>query len=581
MATFKFYYSRKFDFDSIDGFHLLQDHVGTYYGGPWNDYDYIVTFQIHRVLNGERKPFGHTKILVKGFQNTSDYFLAGGKPNGNSFEISTLFSPNKVISLASELEYYRRIRHELGGKASDFLRDLCDASYYYHLKDEYIQWPGFTSSIFRNSVAKAALKKGNQVAQGSYTPEEQFDFKIIGMEEDFEPITFSFNNKRKLGSTNINLLIGKNGSGKSHILRHVVDLLTGVVESKESTPYFHKVIVAAYSPFESFKTENEVFNELNIIGVVEDPEKSQELLEQMERRRLLVNEYAYLGFKDVNGKFSIDWPKESSARALIKILAYDNENMWWDEDSRFSLLVETLSNSIDFDEVALSTKDGNLVRFSKNEKFSREKFKDTPDYIDHAAGIKFLRKSKASEDTHIVSLSSGQIIYSYLLPSLVAEVDDESLLILDEPELYLHPAMEVALINMIKKLLEATNSNAIIATHSAILAREVERRGISILRRDEEATTVSPPTFETFGQSAELIIGEAFDDYRVKKAYEKSLDIIANKYKTPQDAIVDLRAEIGDGALAYLASKVNAGSKIDVVQIPDNEINIKNRSEEE
>lgn len=58
----------------------------------------------------------------------------------------------------------------------------------------------------------------------------------------------------------------------------------------------------------------------------------------------------------------------------------------------------------------------------------------------------------------------------------MSEIEEESLLILDEPELYLHPELEVNLINMIKNILNETNSYSIIATHSSIIAREVEKK---------------------------------------------------------------------------------------------------------
>lgn len=573
MAKFKFYFSTSFNFDAIDGFHLLQDHVGTKFGAPWNDYDYIVTFQVYRVHQGKRNSFGHTKVLVKNLLDTSTYFRSEGTPVGDSIEITSLLKAEKIVSLASDIDYYQRLCGELGRRATDFLSGICDASYNYDRHGDFTQWPGFSSSLFRNSVGKAILKKGHQIARGRYTPEMQFELELKGLSDEFESVKFFFDNSRALGNTNINLLIGKNGSGKSHILRQVADQLTGILQNDESSPYFHKVIVAAYSPFETFKTENQVFEALKASFTTNAPEQpadqTKDLQEEMARRRLLVNEYAYIGFKDAGGQFSLDWPKESSAHALLKILAYDSENLWWGADSRFVLLYDTLKQSIDFDELAFTAADGSFVKFSIENDLGRRNFEERTKNVKHVYGIEFLKKAGNAE-SQPVSLSSGQTIYSYLLPSLVAEVDDESLLILDEPELYLHPAMEVGLINMLKKLLKATKSNSIIASHSSIMAREVERKGISILRREEMVTTVSLPTFETFGQSVELIMGEAFDDYRAKKAYEDSLDTALKKYNSPQEAMEKLAAKVGDEALAYLASKIDNDDEIVLVERPDN-----------
>lgn len=555
ILSFEFFYSTKFDFDKIDGFHLLQDHVGTQYSLPWDDYDYVVTFQIYRVVNGERVFFGRTKILVNGYQNTSKYFLEHGEPVENSRRITDLLQPGTLVSLASEIDYYRRIGSLLRSRASQYLRQLCDASYYYDEKKTFTQWAGFASSLFRSSMAKAMLKKGHQIACGRYEPQGKFSFTLDGLPEDIDSLEFNFDSGRPLGRTNVNLLIGRNGVGKSHVLRHLVDTLTGAGGYAENWPFFHKVIVAAYSPFESFKTEVELSDALGgrAENVVPDANGETEVgsKDEQERRRLLVNEYVYLGFRDPEGTFSLDWPKESSARALHRIFQYDEENEWRTNSSRFKSLFDTLCMSIEFDAVELSVIDGPPVIFKRDDDTLRAKAAEDIDFL-YTSGIRFLK------DGQHVSLSSGQTIYSYLLPNLVAEVDEESLIILDEPELYLHPTMEVGLLDMLKRLLAATKSNAIIATHSSILAREVEQSGISVLRRVGNRTEVSKPGFETFGQTVEVIMGLAFDDNDIRKPYEESIDKAIEACSSPEAALLKFGSHIGDEALGYLTSKITS-----------------------
>lgn len=554
MPTFQFFFSTSLeDALALDGYHLLQDHVGSRYAYAWDDFGYIVTFQMQRVTNGKREFFGRTKVLTQIAKDTSKYFIENGLPRGKSFEINALLDTDQVVSLAADLDYYQRLAKELKGSAEEFLRQICDASYFRNRYEIYSQWNGFHVSMLRGgSTALAIINKGRQVAAGRYVPERDFQFNVAGLTRDFEPIQFRFNKSRKLGNTNVNLLIGRNGSGKSHVLRHLVDQVTGVVPSEDKQPYFHKVVVAAFSPFESFKTENQLSEALG------EETPGEQALEKMSQRRLMVNKYAYIGFKDPGGCFSLDWPKESSAHALLKILAYDEESSWRDV-SRFELLFNTLKQSINFDFVALKDKDGQAILLSTAENFVQPSVESVEEKVDVTQGIFFLKQGTNAQQPSSVLLSSGQTIYSYLLPNLVAEVEDESLVIMDEPELYLHPAMEIALINMVKTLLKDTKSNAIVATHSSILAREVERLGVVVLRREEERTTASPPPFETFGQSVELIMGEVFDDYHVRKAYQESLDAAATPYASPQIALESLAGLVGDEALAYLASKLDDG----------------------
>ncbi|RQX84576.1 ATP-binding protein [Burkholderia anthina] len=552
----KFFYSTDFDIESLEGFHLLQDHVGTHYRAPWDDFDYIVTFQVHRSHNRQRQSFGEIKVLVNGYQDTSKYFIEHGTPDGKSIDITDLLKPDKVVSLASDIDYYQRLRKALSDDALTYLDGICDASYNYVQFPQYSTWPGFSGSLFRDgTAARAILKKGKQIALGRYIPEKKFDITVDDLPQTFDPVTFNFDNERALGRTNINLVIGKNGVGKTTILRRIVDHIAGLAANGQSWPYFHKVIVAAHSPFEDFDTKNALIDRLREHYALPDTVAPSQK-DRHERQQLYVNEYSYIGFKNDDNAFSLSWPKEHSAKSLVKIMEYDNDNLWWTEDSRFDRLFDTLRLSIDFDCLSLSTCDGGKLEFRKEESASRKTIRERKTSIDFEKGITF------NKDGRALSLSSGQRVYSYLLPCLVAEIDEESLLIIDEPELYLHPTMEIGLINMVKYLLTKTTSNAIIATHSSVMAREVERDGITLLRHVDGRTQSSRPGFETFGAPIDLIIGEAFDDYRIKKPYEETLDRVVTSYGSAEHAILAIGQQIGDDALAYITAKFEDDSKV-------------------
>ncbi|MGS0891104.1 AAA family ATPase [Burkholderia stagnalis] len=552
----KFFYSTDFDIESLEGFHLLQDHIGTHYRAPWDDFNYTVTFQVHRSHNHVRQYFGEIKVLVNGYQDTSKYFIKHGTRTGKSVEITDLFDPDKVVSLASDIDYYQRLRKALSDDALIYLEKICDASYYRDRFSRYSEWPGFSGSLFRDGAAShAILKKGRQIALGRYIPEKKFDITVSDLPQTFDPVTFNFDNGRALGRTNINLIIGKNGVGKTTILRQIIDHIAGLGTNGESWPFFHKVIVAAHSPFEDFDTKNALIERLR--ERYSSPDAVAPSLENRhERQQLHVNEYSYIGFKNDENSFSLAWPKEHSAKSLVRIMEYDSDNLWWTEDSRFDRLFDTLKLSIDFDCLSLSTRDGEKLEFRKGSPAQKQTLAEQKKHIDFAKGIAFVKDGRA------LSLSSGQYVYSYLLPCLVAEIDEESLLIIDEPELYLHPTMEIGLINMLKYLLEKTTSNAIIATHSSVMAREVERDGITLLRHVQGRTQSSRPGFETFGAPIDLIIGEAFDDYHIKKPYEETLDGVVASYGSAEDAIEAIGQQIGDDALAYLAAKFEDDSKV-------------------
>ncbi|WP_305817650.1 AAA family ATPase [Photobacterium leiognathi] len=187
----------------------------------------------------------------------------------------------------------------------------------------------------------------------------------------------------------------------------------------------------------------------------------------------------------------------------------------WHEN-RLDKLINTLSMCINFENLAVKIKGSDDFFILKSDNY--KEFKEIRSSILKDEGFFFLKNKKE------VKLSSGQRIYSYMLPAIVAEIESESLIILDEPELYLHPSMEIGLIDMLKFLLQDTKSYAVIATHSAIMTREVDRKGITILRQnDSDVSKVHNPTMQTYGESLETIIGEAFDDYITVKTFFKMI----------------------------------------------------------
>src|SRR5690606_36222708 len=70
------------------------------------------------------------------------------------------------------------------------------------------------------------------------------------------------------------------------------------------------------------------------------------------RKRMHINEYSYIGFKNEEGNFDLDYPAKRSIESLIKIIKYDQKNNWWKEEkTRFLILKETLKLCMDFDDI--------------------------------------------------------------------------------------------------------------------------------------------------------------------------------------------------------------------------------------
>ncbi|PJN92440.1 hypothetical protein CNY89_29680, partial [Amaricoccus sp. HAR-UPW-R2A-40] len=72
-------------------------------------------------------------------------------------------------------------------------------------------------------------------------------------------------------------------------------------------------------------------------------------------------------------------------------------------------------------------------------------------------------------------MSSGHAIIILTLTQLVAQVQEKSLVLMDEPESHLHPPLLSAFIRSLSRLLHRQNGVAIIATHSPVVLQEIPR----------------------------------------------------------------------------------------------------------
>ena len=69
------------------------------------------------------------------------------------------------------------------------------------------------------------------------------------------------------------------------------------------------------------------------------------------------------------------------------------------------------------------------------------------------------------------------------MTELVCNIEKESLILFDEPEIHLHPNAIANVMRMFSKLLEEYDSYAIFATHSPIILQNCHRRIFKYLKK--------------------------------------------------------------------------------------------------
>jgi len=107
-------------------------------------------------------------------------------------------------------------------------------------------------------------------------------------------------------------------------------------------------------------------------------------------------------------------------------------------------------------------------------------------------------------------LSSGHAIVLLTITRLVELVDERTLVLFDEPEGHLHPPLLSAFVRSLADLLIKRNGVAIVATHSPVVLQEVPKSCVWMLRRAGGASVAERPMIETFGENVGVLTREVF-----------------------------------------------------------------------
>ena len=157
----------------------------------------------------------------------------------------------------------------------------------------------------------------------------------------------------------------------------------------------------------------------------------------------------------------------------------------------------------------------------------------------------------ADEQFDAVNLSSGQHILICTMTELIANIENESILLFDEPEIHLHPYAISNTIRMFYRLLEKFNSYAIFSTHSPLILQEIPSKYIQILDRIDGILTIRRPDVECFGNNINEIISDVFDVTATESNYRTIL-MNLSKTKSYDDIVQIFGGQLGLNALIYL-----------------------------
>lgn len=538
----------------------------------WDDYSVRTTLNAVFYFEGKQIFDFNLKLLIENDTN-SPVKLNHLREEGwdGYFPIPK----TNYVSVPSDIEFYDALITKLGMQdAREVLVLIRDAGYLVNIAQdkaakELTEKDNFSISPLREAGARKSFSDGWKAFSGNSQSIGDFTLNLPGRgAEGVTSIRFRFNSDTL--PYDINVLIGPNGVGKSHTLKSLVAYWLGMDIGSQTQlnkskhqpfdiqPNISRLILMSYSPFEDF------------------------VLDLSDTKLKDKTAYRYFGFRrgamSASGRrqssISRNQPASDSVESMFKALADDDAyeflSSW---TSKADTILDVLQPALKFEKLVVeinpkadltSSLESLVIEGGDGKKYieltpaTHPKFlklkEDLFNVINVKAGVLFLIGNEK------LDLSSGQRLFVYMVINIVGQIKAESLIVVDEPELFLHPTFEVEFIALLKKVLAAFNSKAILATHSLAVAREIPANCMHVYRIGQYGLEIDHPPFETFGGNMQRISSYVFGDSKVTKPFAQWIESAIEEVGGPQKLLTKLKDELNEEmTIKILNSSVSNG----------------------
>ncbi|MCT2160478.1 AAA family ATPase [Granulicatella adiacens] len=581
----------------------------------WNDFNFYTLFSAYAPReNGKNIKLGYINVANLDAKLNNDLYYS----TLDELQIGLGYErlPQGFVSLGSEDFYYNL--HETFTKKeckkilSD-LNDLCLA-YDQYQKEDYFYKPVIQSSLLRDHTEEQASKfiestlkpVAEHGKRAGYNITYKYSFKN-------KPVSkFNFiSNPKDIFPQNVHAIIGANGSGKTTFIKDILSLVldTESKDSKEikvksqfkkdnsnlyisfSTPdrikvestqdYFSKVILISFSPFDNLFSEKwdskEGDKDVTYLGLYQ---KGNSLIDAEYQLTRFCNLISNLK----NNKDNWDLFKEildqqdfkgdirpivdqidtvMSQGATIKKNLAKLQDLFNQQD--FKEAFDIMSNDIKENNVPILQSILNLRGYLNKDNL-KESTNSLLDELDKVTNPEDIKKKL---EPIFEKMSAGQKIILLSIATLIIEVEQFSLVLIDEPELFLHPPMISNYIRSISDIMRKKNGLCILTTHSPIIIQEIPRTCVKIIKSNNEGgISMETPTYETLGENLSTLTNTIFGLNQYESGfYQLIKDLVDNpeKYKLDYEKIDNL--EFGRDGMLYkdlLLSDVYEGGDINV-----------------
>lgn len=421
--------------------------------------------------------------------------------------------PEDCFSVGQDESYYEELnRLSITNETLAGLHDIAaDLEVFEKVKDERVTG----LSLLRSVTTSTVRGQFNRLAHGGLRLSE-FDFEYIEPRppNQIEPVKLSFHvTPESNPPTNVHVLIGRNGVGKTRIL----NLMTQALVGGEEKDCGH------------FEPRNAVF--ANLVSVTFSAFDPFEPL-PVSRDRSEGIQYFYIGLKrrrkpeDMNNNI----PNKSHGALAREFSESLNICRQGARLKRWRRALQMLESDGIF-------KEAEIAQLAEE---------SIDDWFEDSAEVAIKKRALSL----FSKLSSGHKIVLLTITRLVETVEEKTLVLIDEPEAHLHPPLLSAFIRALSELLKNRNGVAVIATHSPVILQEVPSSCVWKVRRNSQIVKAERPMLETFGENVGILTHEVFGLEVTRSGFHELLRIAVEEENSIDAVIRRFGGELGGEARA-------------------------------